>query len=76
MEKVLIEDYRIGWSLDQDHDQNKGRVEIKKEGADDFVKVPINSINEFMALSTLLNGKKHVFVNDETWFFGTVDFDN
>ena len=72
MEKILIEDYRIGWSLDQ----NKGRVEIKKKGDDDFVKVPLNSINEFMALSTLLNGKKLVFVNDETWFFGTIDFEN
>ena len=69
MKKILIEDYRIGWGLEQ----NKGRIEIRKEGADGFVKVPLNSISEFMAVSTLLNGKKDIFVNDETWFFGTVD---
>ncbi len=72
MEKVLIEDYRIGWSLTR----NKGRVEIKKEGDDSFVKVPLDSISEFMAVATLLNGKKHVFVNVETRFFGTVDFED
>ena len=38
--------------------------EIRKESTDSFEKVPINSMNDFMVISNILNGGKQVFIID------------
>jgi hypothetical protein len=71
MAKELIEDYRLGWDIAH----NVGRVALKIVGGDNYRDVPISSNEEFIAIATLLNGRKKVFVEFAQRRFETVDSD-